>query len=177
MGEIKSQLELLDKWTTAWMARNGIIILRISIGIIYFWFGFLKFFPGLSPAEGLALKTKEILTFGLFPDHISLFMIATLESLIGIGLIFGIFLRLTLLLLVFQLVGTIMPVFLFPHEVFARIPYVPTIEGQYIIKNLLTISSVIIIGATVRGGGLVADPDLVRMARQRDAVRKREQNR
>jgi hypothetical protein len=49
--------------------------------------------------------------------------------------------------------------FLFPDEVFLRFPYAPTMEGQYIIKNLVLVSAGLVIGATVRGGGLVADPE------------------
>jgi hypothetical protein len=63
-----------------------------------------------------------------------------------------------LLLLYVQMLGTLTPVVLFPHEVFVQIPFVPTLEGQYIIKNLVLISAGIAIGATVRGGRMVAEP-------------------
>jgi hypothetical protein len=66
--------------------------------------------------------------------------------------------RAVLLLLVVQMAGTLAPVFLFPGEVFHRFPYAPTLEGQYIIKNLVLMSAAVVIGATVRGGVLVADP-------------------
>ena len=77
---------------------------------------------------------------------------------IGLGLLFGIAMRATLLLLFVQMLGTITPIFLFPDLVFTRVPYAPTLEGQYIIKNMVLISAGIVIGATVRGGGLVAEP-------------------
>jgi hypothetical protein len=117
----------------------------------------LKFFPGLSPAEGLATRTIDVLTFEFIPPHVSIRILATWECLIGLGLIAGVFMRATLLLLWLQMIGTMTPVFFFPHEVFVRIPYAPTLEGQYIIKNIVLISAGIVIGATVRGGGLVAD--------------------
>jgi uncharacterized membrane protein YkgB len=63
-----------------------------------------------------------------------------------------------LFLLFVQMIGTLAPVFLCPAEVFHRIPYAPTLEGQYIIKNVVLISGAIVVGATVRGGALVADP-------------------
>lgn len=66
--------------------------------------------------------------------------------------------RATLLLLWLQMLGTITPIFFFPQEVFTHIPYAATLEGQYIIKNIVLISAGIVIGATVRGGRLVADP-------------------
>jgi uncharacterized membrane protein YkgB len=63
-----------------------------------------------------------------------------------------------LLLMFVQMLGTISPMFLFPEETFLRIPYAPSLEGQYIIKNLVLISAGVVIGATVRGGRLIADP-------------------
>ena len=140
-----------------WMARYGILILRVSLGIVFFWFGLLKFFPGLSPAQDLAIRTIGILTFGLVPPNLAIITLATWECLIGIGLIFNLFMRATLLLLWLQMLGTITPIFFFPHEVFTRIPYAPSLEGQYIIKNIVLISAGIVIGATVRGGRLIAE--------------------
>jgi uncharacterized membrane protein YphA (DoxX/SURF4 family) len=140
------------------MARNGVRLLRISLGVVFFWFGFLKFFPGLSPATELALRTIDVLSFGKVPSAVAINVLAAWESAIGLGLIFGVFMRATLLLLFVQMLGTITPIFLFPELVFTRVPYAPTLEGQYIIKNLVLVSAGIVIGATVRGGGLVAEP-------------------
>ena len=128
------------------------MLLRVSLGIVFFWFGTLKFFPGLSPAQDLATHTIELLTFGLIPAQVSIPMLAAWECLIGIGLIFGLFMRATLFLLFLQMLGTITPIFLFPQEVFTHIPYAPTLEGQYIIKNIVLISAGLVIGATVREG-------------------------
>lgn len=140
------------------MARYGILLLRISMGIVFLWFGALKFFPGLSPAADLATRTIDRLTFGLIPPNVSIPVLATWESLIGLGLITGFFMRATLLLLFLQMLGTITPLFFFPQEVFTVFPYAPTLEGQYILKNLVLISAGLVIGATVRGGKVVADP-------------------
>ena len=54
--------------------------------------------------------------------------------------------------------GTITPLFLFPAETFTIFPWVPNLEGQYIIKNLVLISAGLVVGSTVRGGRLVAEP-------------------
>lgn len=156
----------VDIRLTNWMARFGVLSLRISLGIVFFWFGALKFFPGLSPAASLATHTIERLSFGLIHPEVSIYILATWECLIGLGLVTGIFMRGTLLLLFMQMLGTITPVFLFPHDVFTRIPYAPTLEGQYIIKNLVLISAGLVIGATVRGGVVVADPEIARKAQQ-----------
>ena len=147
-----------DIHLTGWMARNGILLLRISIGIVFIWFGVLKFFPGVSPAEGLATRTIQLLSFGLIEPQVSILILAVWETVIGVGLLTGLFLREILLLLFLQMLGTLTPVFLFPAEVFRSVPLVPTLEGQYIIKNLVLISAGIVIGATVRGGYLIAEP-------------------
>jgi uncharacterized membrane protein YphA (DoxX/SURF4 family) len=144
---------------TEWMAGHGILLLRISVGIVFFWFGILKFFPNLSPAEALAARTIEVLTFGIIQPEISLPVLATWEVLIGLGLITGKFMRAILLLLAAQMLGTITPMFLFPNDTWQIFPISPTLEGQYIIKNVVLVSAAIVIGATVRGGNLVADAE------------------
>ncbi len=140
------------------MARHGPFLLRASLGIVYFWFGALKFFPNLSPAQGLAARTIGALTGGHVAPDLSVPILAAWECLIGVGLIAGQHLRLVLFLLFVQMLGTLTPIVLFPHDVFTRVPYAPTLEGQYIIKNVVLISAGIVVGATVRGGRLVADP-------------------
>lgn len=132
------------------MNKHGIKLLRISLGVVFLWFGFLKFFPGSSPAEQLATKTISILTFSIIKPAVSIYLLAAMETLIGLGLIFRIFLRTTLFILFFQMLGTVTPLFLFPGETFTMIPFSPTLEGQYIIKNMVLLSAGIVIGATVR---------------------------
>jgi uncharacterized membrane protein YkgB len=67
--------------------------------------------------------------------------------------------RATLLLLVMQMLGTVTPLFFFPELTFTRVPYAPTLEGQYIIKNIVLVAAAMVIGATVRGGRVVSSPD------------------
>lgn len=149
----------LDPIITKLMARYGIRFLRYSVAVIFIWFGALKFFPGMSPAEELALGTISLLTLDLVPSGIALFLLSSLEVGIGLLLLTGKFLRLTILLLLFQMAGTMSPIVLFPDLVFTSFPYGLTIEGQYIFKNFIVISAAIVIGATVRGGRLKAEPD------------------
>ena len=147
-----------DRLLTRWLAQSGIVFLRLSIGLIFIWFGGLKFFPGASPAEELALSAISVLTFNLIPGSVALFLLAAFEVLIGVGLIIGRQMRVILLMLILQMVGTMSPLLLFPDIVFQSPPFLLTIEGQYIIKNVIVISSAMVIGATVRGGGLTASP-------------------
>jgi uncharacterized membrane protein YphA (DoxX/SURF4 family) len=157
MNYLAKRYDVVDARITSWMARHGLPLLRISLGVVFLWFGGLKFFPGLSPASDLAARTIEALSVGVVSARVSLPLLAAWECLIGVGLIFGIFMRATLFLLAVQMAGTLTPLVLFPGEVFTRVPYAPTLEGQYIIKNAVLISAAIVLGATVRGGGLVSE--------------------
>ena len=153
-----NSLATLDVEVTRWMARHGPRLLRISLGIVFLWFGALKFFPGLSPAQDLAGRTIEVLTLGIVKPKLSLPVLAAWECIIGIGLITGMWMRATILLLMLQMIGTLTPVVLFPGEVFLKPPYAPTLEGQYIIKNLVLMSAAIVLGALVRGGAVDPEP-------------------
>ncbi|TVR89123.1 MAG: DoxX family membrane protein [Saprospirales bacterium] len=144
--ENSSWYRKVDSVIRTWMRKFGLKALRISIGIVFFWFGILKFFPGMSPAYELAVNTISVTTFGYIPDSTIIIGLAIWEVAIGIGLLTGKLMRLTLLLLFLQMPGTFLPVFIFPELVFNSIPFVPTIEGQYIFKNLVLISAAIVLG-------------------------------
>ncbi len=173
INRLREGFTRMDIRITGLMSRYGLPLLRISTGVVFFWFGVLKFFPGLSPAQDLAARTIQALSFGLVQPALSLPILAAWEVLIGLGLISGRFMRATLLLLFLQMLGTITPLFLFPAETFTRFPYAPTLEGQYIIKNIVLVSAALVIGATVRGGAVIADPEATRAARQMEADRLR----
>jgi uncharacterized membrane protein YphA (DoxX/SURF4 family) len=158
MSTLSRSYDRIDAALTTWMARNGIRLLRLSLGVVFLWFGVLKFFPGLSPAQTLAGSTISILSFGLLTPEAAVLILAVWECLIGVGLIAGYFLRATLFLLWLQMLGTITPLFLFPELCFTVVPIAPTLEGQYIIKNLVLVTAGLVIGATVGGGRLVARP-------------------
>ena len=144
----------IDRAITRWMARYGLTILRIGLGVVFFWFGALKLVPGLSPAEALVRSTIYFVDPDIFQP-----VLAIWEMLIGIGLLTGRYLRLTLLLLFAQMVGTALPLVLLPEVVWTVFPFGLTLEGQYIIKNLVIIGSAIVLGGTVRGGRLVPEPE------------------
>lgn len=140
------------------MAKYGVTALRLTIALIFIWFGGLKFFSGMSPAESLAGESIELLTFGLIDHSVGLPILAFWEVMIGIGMLIPKFQRMTILFLYIQMAGTFSPVFLMPDIVFTKIPLALTMEGQYIFKNLVVISAALVIGATVKGGGLRSRP-------------------
>lgn len=124
---------------------NSTQLLRWAIGINYFWFGMLKFFHGLSPAENLAKDTTRLLTFGLIPDHINLLLLAIWE--VGIGVIFfsGRLTKFGAQAAVLHMIFTFMPLFFFPEVSFSQAPYGFTIVGQYIVKNLVFLAALVVI--------------------------------
>jgi uncharacterized membrane protein YphA (DoxX/SURF4 family) len=160
MSRLLHAVDRADPAIVSWMAKNGVTLLRVSLGLVFLWFGALKFFPGLSPAQELAGRTISDLTLGFVAPAVSLPVLAIWECLIGLGLVTGRFLRLTLLLLFLQMPGTLTPLVLYPNETFTLFPIAPTLEGQYIIKNFVLISAGIVVGATVRGGRLSPTPQL-----------------
>lgn len=152
------QFDRTDRRITGWMAEHGMLLLRIALGVVFFWFGALKLIPDASPAEALAGQTIERLTGGLVATGTAVPILAVWEVAIGVGLFVGRGMRITLLLLFVQMLGTITPLFLFPSETFSHFPWAPTLEGQYIIKNVVIVAAAIVLGATVRGGQLTAEP-------------------
>lgn len=124
---------------------NSNRLLRWAIGVNYFWFGALKFFDGLSPAETLAKNTIHILTFGLIPDEINLLLLAIWEVGIGVLFLSGFFTRFAAKAAIVHMVFTFMPLFFFPDVSFSHAPYGFTIIGQYIVKNLVFLAALITI--------------------------------
>lgn len=157
-GRLSSAYDRLDRLITDALARLGVPAVRIALGVVFFWFGVLKLFPGLSPAEDLAARTIQTLSGGTIGPSTSLPILAIWECLIGLGLLTGRFLRATLLLLAVQMLGTLTPLFLFPGETWTHVPYAPTLEGQYIIKNVVLIAGAMVVGSTVRGGRIEPEP-------------------
>lgn len=139
------KFDRLDRAITYQMARWGIPFLRLAMGVVFLWFGVLKLFPGVSPAEPLVTATVTMLPAAIFMP-----ILAVWEMLIGLGFLMGKLLRTTILLLFLQMPGTMSPIFLLPERVFAKFPWALTIEGQYIFKNLVLISAAIVVGSTVR---------------------------
>lgn len=153
LNRLNVYFEQLDQSITHWMARYGLLIMRLGLGVVFFWFGALKLVPGLSPAEDLVRHTIYFVDPDLF-----LPVLAVWEMLIGLGLITGKWMRLTLLLLFLQMPGTALPLVLLPEVTWTAFPYGLTMEGQYIIKNLALIGAALVLGGTVRGGRLEPEP-------------------
>lgn len=140
----KQRFNTVDRAVAGWMAHHGHFLLRISLGIVFVWFGALKIFA-VSPATEIVEKTVYWL-----PPSFFIPLLGWWEVAIGVCLIVRPLVRAALFLLFLQMPGTFLPLIVLPHVCFISIPLIPTMEGQYIIKNLVLISAGIVIGGTVR---------------------------
>jgi uncharacterized membrane protein YkgB len=136
-----------DGALAGWVDRRGLFVVRIGMGVVYFWFGVLKFFPNVSPAEQLAAKTVDAITLGLMPPPIGLPTLAAWEVLIGIGLLASLWPRTILCLICLHLIGTFTPLLFYPLEVWSDFPFGLTLEGKYIVRNLVLYGTALMIGA------------------------------
>lgn len=142
----------LDDRLTRWLAphrhRLAAIshdLLRISLGFVFLCFGALKFIPGLSPAEGMAVRAVTDLSFGLIPAGLALVLVALLETTIGVCLLTGRGLKLGLALLGGAMVGIMSPLVLFPGELFAGPFFAPTLAGQYVMKDVVLLAAALVL--------------------------------
>lgn len=133
---IRSQEILIS----AWMERHGYRLLRIAMGIVFIWFGALKPF-GLSPAEALVAKATTWIPIPGF-----LYVLAAWEVAIGVCFLFKGLVRWGVVLLFLHMPGTMLPLITLPDETFVRFPYALSLEGQYIVKNLVLIAAGIVLG-------------------------------
>jgi putative oxidoreductase len=138
-----------------WLARHGIDILRVCLGLIIAGFGVLKFFPGISPAEPLVTHAVDILTFGVITGQTAMVATAIAECAIGIMLISGRFLRTGLILLAGCALGWMSPLVLFPADLFTGGG--PTLEAQYILKDLVLGAAALVVAAKALGARMVAE--------------------
>ena len=130
--------------------KRWLVILRISIGIIYLWFGVLKFFPGVSPAESLAKDTIHLLTLNILDDKIALLLLAIWETVAGIMLIGGIYTRVAIRAVMVHMFCTFTPLILLPGLSFTEAPLSLTLIGQYIIKNIVIVSALFLLDTTLK---------------------------
>ncbi|MBD0832890.1 doxx family protein [Aestuariibaculum sp. TT11] len=117
--------------------------LALAIGLVYLWFGGLKFFDHLSPAEDLAKNTMDVITMGLVPSNLSIILLAIWETTIGILLVLNIFRKPVVLSALLHMCCTFLPFFIFPNQSFSGSPIVFTLLGQYIFKNIIIVAALL----------------------------------
>lgn len=120
-------------------------MLTFSIGIIFFYFGVLKFFPNISPAEQIGSTTVCKICFNLISPEVCLILLAILETLIGIGLMTRKYLRFTIFVAIAHMTMTFTPLLFFPDLIFQDSMISPTLLGQYIYKNVIIICALLVV--------------------------------
>ena len=144
MRNIKS-FDDLDIFVTEFMSKWGVTLLRYSLGIIYIWFGALK--PlGLSPAQELVENT----VYWFENPKTFVPILGIWEVVIGLTICLKPLIIVSIFLLFIQMPGTFLPLVLLPEVCFSNFPFGLTLEGQYIVKNLIIISAALVVGSTVR---------------------------
>lgn len=141
-----------------WLARHSVTVLRWSLGAVFLIFGFLKFFPGASPAEDVATETTALLTFGVVDHAPALFGVALLECTIGLSLLTGRFLGLGLGLLAAAFVGILSPLVLLADQLFTGPAHAPNLLGQYVIKDVVLVAAGLVVAARARSAATAPAP-------------------
>ena len=142
---VKSLIDRIDRAVVPWLKRWSISLLRVSLGVVFVWFGALKVLD-VSPVVELVADTVYWVDSDWFVP-----VLGTAEILIGLGLAFGRALRLVLLGLVGQMVGTFLVFVVLPDVAFLDgNPLKLTVEGEFVLKNLVLLTAGLVVGASVR---------------------------
>jgi len=136
-----------------WLADHSVALLRVSLGLVFLGFGILKFFPGASPAEDLVMRTVDALTLGVVSGTPAVVLTAAMETFIGLTLVSGRGLRTGLVVLAGAMVGIMSPLVLFPGDLFPG--GLPTIEGQYVLKDIILAAAGAVVAARALGAEYV----------------------
>ncbi|MCZ6462249.1 MAG: DoxX family membrane protein [Actinobacteria bacterium] len=143
------RLRSFDRWFSKFLRKWSITALRISLAIVFIWFGALKVF-GVTPVADLVAST----VYWLDPDWV-VPALGVVEIVVGLGLLFQVAMRAVLGLLFLQLIGTFLVLVLQPDVAFQDgNPLLLTVEGEFVVKNLVLLSAGMVIGATVETGWL-----------------------
>ena len=141
-------LERLSEFLTA----HSIAVLRVSLGVVFLVFAAFKYVAGASPAEDLAIATVDKLTLGLVSGHAALLFTALTETVIGITLLTGRFVKVGLAVMAMALVGILSPLVLFPHQMWSGNG--PTLTGQYVFKDIVLAAAGLVVAAHALGARL-----------------------
>ncbi len=142
------RLHQLDQRISTFFRRWGIPALRVSVAIVFIWFGALKIL-GVTPVADLVANT----VYWFDPDW-AVPAIGVVEVVVGLGLLFRVAMRAVLGLFFLQMIGTFLVLLLLPDVAFQDAnPLLLTVEGEFVIKNLILISAGMVIAGTVEVEG------------------------
>ena len=128
-----TSLEKFDQTVITFLRHYADEFGRFALAFIFFWFGILKVF-GLSPAGPLVVTLLQVTFLEGISPHTFLIFFGGFEALLGILILLPKLERITFLVLGLHLITTVMPLFMLPDVTWTQ-PLVPTLIGQYILKN------------------------------------------
>ena len=150
---VSERVDRIDHRIVGFLDRWGIAALRVSLGLVFVWFGALKVFQ-VSPVADLVARTVYWVDPSWFVP-----VLGVVEVIIGVGLVAGRALRTVLALFWLQMLGTFLVLILQPDVAFQRgNPLLLTVEGEFVVKNLVLLSAGMVVGSTVRRRGRPAHP-------------------
>jgi uncharacterized membrane protein YkgB len=142
LPDARRRAERFDVRFRPFLDRIGVPLLRISLGVVFLWFGLLKVFD-VSPVAGLVAKT----IYWFAPDLV-VPVLGAVEVFIGLCLLSGRLIRVALPLLVLQMIGTFLVLVLLPDVAFRDgNPLLLTVEGEFVVKNLVLLSGALVVGS------------------------------
>lgn len=142
------QLDPIDRAIATLMERFGVRLLRVSLGVVFIWFGALKLVD-MSPADGLVRATVSWMPSWM-PFELFFPILGVWEVAIGVFMLYRPTIRIAIFLLFVQMPGTALPLVMLPEITFTAFPFGLTLEGQYIIKNLTLVAAALVVGGTAR---------------------------
>jgi uncharacterized membrane protein YkgB len=144
----QEKLESIDEKVIMFFRKNGMLISRSALFIIFFWFGILKVFL-LSPAGPLVSDLLNVTFLGFIDANTFNILFGVFECIIGLMILFPRLERITFAVLLFHLFTTVMPLYLLPQHAWDGF-MVPSLVGQYIIKNAALLSLGIVLFAHLK---------------------------
>ena len=166
-GRTTTRPSLLTRIDTAahrFLVHRSLLLLRWAVGVIFAFFGALKLFPGASPAESLVMEAIQTMTFDLVPGRVGVASTGAIEVALGVLLLTGRLRRLTIYVLGLELIGILAPLVVLPSRLFDGV--MPSLEGQYVLKDIILFAAGMVLAATIRGGRLVAGPGTAEPTKQ-----------
>ena len=100
----------------------------------------------------VAVATVDKLTFGLVSGDAALLLTAVTETIIGLTLLTGRFVKVGLVVLAGALVGILSPLVLFPDQMWSGNG--PTLTGQYVFKDIVLVAGGLVVAAHALGAQL-----------------------
>jgi len=142
---MRDLFDRFDRMVVAALERWSVPLLRLSLGIVFLWFGGLKVF-GVTPVSDLVAAT----VYWVDPDWFVV-SLGVVEMVVGAGLILRRAMRIILAVFLAQMAGTFLVLILLPDIAFQDgNPLKLTVEGEFVVKNLVLLSAGLVVGSMVR---------------------------